>query len=267
MHHALFPGSFAPWTLGHAHVLRCAREVFGQVTILIASNPAKGEVLPAGTRARIIAHNLLPSLDPATPCVLPWTLAPGLVLDTVPGLVAHYARRAGATHLVRGLRCPGDFAAEMSLHTANTSLEPALTTWAVLCPQDLLYASSTFARAVAGDPDSQRVGTSFFAQTCLTQADPNWGLWFDLLGPALGPWEGDTLGPGHRPLQGLFSRMVFGTGEPGPSAHQVRALSRLVGKGSKHEVWDLLQAVLPLGHPPREGFSRLLQGSSHAPAP
>lgn len=39
----LFAGSFAPFTIGHAHIVKRTLDIFGNVTILFAINPAKSD--------------------------------------------------------------------------------------------------------------------------------------------------------------------------------------------------------------------------------
>jgi pantetheine-phosphate adenylyltransferase len=72
-----------------------------------------------------------------------------ITLDSFEGLVADYARRIGATLLVRGLRAVGDFEYEFQMALMNRQLNAALETVFLVPAQGLSYISSSLVREVA----------------------------------------------------------------------------------------------------------------------
>ena len=94
-HHALFPGTFDPVTLGHLDVVRRAALIFGRVTIAVASHPAKRELLPVGRRIELLRE--------VTADI------PGVSVAHVEGLTVDGCLRLGADVVVRGLRNATDF--------------------------------------------------------------------------------------------------------------------------------------------------------------
>src|SRR5262245_36128157 len=92
---AIFAGSFDPLTNGHVDVIARAARLFGRVVVAVGANPGKTPWMPVVDRVRVIRE--------ATAQVA------GVEVDTFDGLLADYARRRGATVLVRGVRSAPEF--------------------------------------------------------------------------------------------------------------------------------------------------------------
>jgi pantetheine-phosphate adenylyltransferase len=180
MQSSVYAGSFDPWTYGHQFVLDSALEVFENVHVVSAINPAKQSLLKPEVRARVIAHSIDPfldwwSLDP------PFRVGEKVIVTSQEGLVADYAKENNISHLIRGLRSTSDFEAEFNLYFSNQAINPHLQTWAILCPHHLLHCSSTYVKTVVGKAHVKSVGAKFVAQSLML----NWvrviGQIFDLI--------------------------------------------------------------------------------------
>lgn len=180
---ALYAGSFDPWTFGHQFVLETSCNVFDEVHVLCAVNPNKQSTLSASTRARLVAHAVNPFVD--------WWQESGdscsslrvnerLTVASHDGLIADYATQHGISHLIRGLRSTTDFEAEFNWYFSNYVLDESLKTWAVFCPPELLYCSSTYVKTVVGKRSIPRAGTGFLAQSHLLGRNPDLGWFFDV---------------------------------------------------------------------------------------
>lgn len=139
--HALFPGTFDPFTLGHLDLVRRAGAVFGRVTVGVAHNAEKRTLFTAEERVRL-AREATRDL-------------PDVGVALVEGLVVHAAAKLGATVLVRGVRSGTDFDFETQMAHTNRSMLPEVDTVFFVPAPAFAHVSSTLVRQIAelgGDP-------------------------------------------------------------------------------------------------------------------
>ena len=105
MKKAIYPGSFDPITNGHLDILIRASQVFDEIIVLVANNPNKKFNFSPKERVEMIKE--------ATKDIK------GVTVDYYDGLTVEYAKKVGATHLIRGLRAVSDFEYEFQLASAN----------------------------------------------------------------------------------------------------------------------------------------------------
>src|ERR1700733_12688562 len=92
---AVYPGTFDPFTAGHADVVDRARRLFDRVTVLVAVN---GDKQPAATlEQRLEALRLLLPTDWCNVAVAAWA-----------GLTAAFCHEHRSGVIVRGVRNPSD---------------------------------------------------------------------------------------------------------------------------------------------------------------
>ncbi len=129
---ALYPGSFDPVTVGHVDMIRRAARLFGQVVVLVSPNSAKQPMFTAQQRVRLLQS-----------CTRE---IPGVRVDCSDELLAEYARRIGATALIRGVRNAQDLAYEQSLAQVYHHLNPQLETVLLMAEPATAWISSTVVR-------------------------------------------------------------------------------------------------------------------------
>jgi pantetheine-phosphate adenylyltransferase len=139
--HALFPGSFDPFTLGHLDLVRRVRALFGRVTVGIAHHAEKRTLFDAKERVELAreATRDLPNVE----------------VILIEGLVVHAAESIGADALVRGLRTGTDFDFETQMAQTNRAMLPRIDTVFFVPAPELAHVSSTLVRQIAtlgGDP-------------------------------------------------------------------------------------------------------------------
>lgn len=105
MKKAIYPGSFDPITNGHLDILIRASKVFDEIVVLVANNPNKKFNFSPKERVEMIKEA---AKD-----------IKGVTVDYYDGLTVEYAKKVGATHLIRGLRAVSDFEYEFQLASAN----------------------------------------------------------------------------------------------------------------------------------------------------
>ncbi len=106
---AIYPGSFDPITNGHLKILYRSLALFDKVIVLVANNPTKTPRFSVEDRVDMIKETVkgLPNVE----------------VDSTDGLSIEYAKKVGATHLIRGLRAVSDFEYEFQLNSANNYID------------------------------------------------------------------------------------------------------------------------------------------------
>ena len=131
---AVYPGSFDTVTRGHEDLIRRARRFADRLIVAVAVNPAKQPLFTLDERVALIRRVVD---DPATE------------VRSFDGLLAEFARVAGATLIVRGLRAISDFEYEFQMALMNRNLAPGIETVFLVPAFDLTYLSSSLVREVA----------------------------------------------------------------------------------------------------------------------
>jgi pantetheine-phosphate adenylyltransferase len=131
---ALYPGSFDPVTHGHLDLIRRGVELFGELTVAVAVNPAKSPLFPPEERVEMLREQLR-------------SLA-GVSVTMFRGLVVEFCMRNGYTVILRGLRTVSDFEFEYQMALTNRSLAPGVETVFVMPNERYSYISSRLIKEV-----------------------------------------------------------------------------------------------------------------------
>jgi pantetheine-phosphate adenylyltransferase len=134
---ALCPGSFDPPTLGHEDVVRRALAFADRVIVAVSHAPttAKKGMFTVDERVEMLREAFADE--------------PRVEAAEFQGLLVDFARRTGATLVVRGVRTVADWEYESQLAIMNRRLHPGLET--VVLPAEPMHAhvSSTLVRQIA----------------------------------------------------------------------------------------------------------------------
>ncbi len=128
---AIFPGSFDPFTIGHADIVQRALPLFDKVIIAVGENITKTPLFPLKER--------LQQIEKA------FANEPKVTVEAYKGLTADFARERGAAYILRGVRCVADFEYERNMAEANKALTGMETILLYTSPQ-YAYISSTLVR-------------------------------------------------------------------------------------------------------------------------
>lgn len=130
----LFPGSFDPFTLGHADIVRRALEMFDGIVIAVGYNEQKQGWMPVGERVAAIRKV--------------YADEPRITVERYTGLTVDFAREHGIGIIIRGVRTVADFEFEMQLADVNRQLTGIETILLPASPQ-LASLSSSIVRELA----------------------------------------------------------------------------------------------------------------------
>jgi pantetheine-phosphate adenylyltransferase len=133
---ALYPGSFDPFTNGHLDVVRRAAGLFDELIVAVAANPEKRTPLfTPDERAEMIREAVAG--------------VPNVEVTTYRGLTVDYGRERGVAALVKGLRLPSDYEAELQQALMNRELAPEIETVFLMSGYAHIFVSSSILKDVA----------------------------------------------------------------------------------------------------------------------
>ncbi len=125
---ALFPGSFDPFTLGHASLVERALPLFDRLVIAVGINKGKCGFIPPYERVealrRFYAHE------------------PRIEVEAYEGLTVDFARQKDAICLLRGVRSCKDFEYEQQIADVNRRLTGIDTVLLLTQPEHACISSS-----------------------------------------------------------------------------------------------------------------------------
>ena len=132
---AVYPGSFDPPTKGHEDLVRRSLALADRLIVAVAVNAAKQPLFPVDERLELLRTAIG---DDGR-----------ISFQSFDGLLAEFAKRVGATIIVRGLRAVSDFEYEFQMALMNRQLHPSLETVFLVPAVDLTYLSCSLVREVA----------------------------------------------------------------------------------------------------------------------
>jgi pantetheine-phosphate adenylyltransferase len=131
---AVFPGTFDPVTFGHLDLVRRGAKLFDHLVVAVAAE-GKDTLFPVEERVGLIRPHV--------------SDLPGVVVVPFSGLVVEFARRQGATVLLRGVRTFQDWETELRMVHANRTLAPEIETLFLAPSAAYSFLSSSLTREVA----------------------------------------------------------------------------------------------------------------------
>ena len=132
---AVYPGSFDPPTRGHEDLVRRSLALADRLIVAVAVNVVKQPLFSVGERLDMLRAVVGDDQR--------------VSFQSFEGLLADFAKRVGATTIVRGLRAVSDFEYEFQMALMNRQLHPSLETVFLVPAVDLTYLSSSLVREVA----------------------------------------------------------------------------------------------------------------------
>jgi pantetheine-phosphate adenylyltransferase len=132
---AVYPGTFDPFTRGHADLVRRASVLFDRVIVAVARSNSKGPIF---------------SLDERVDIAREATAAHDNV--TVVGfdcLLMDFLKQQNARVILRGLRAVSDFEYEFQMAGMNRKLHPDVETVFLTPAEEYMFISATMVREIA----------------------------------------------------------------------------------------------------------------------
>jgi len=131
---AIFPGSFAPFSVGHQSIVDRALPLFDKIIIAIGINSEKNEYFSIEEREKWIKDIYKDN--------------PKIEVQFYEGLTVDFCEKEEAKYILRGLRDSHDFKYEKNIAQTNKNLNPKLETIFVITPPEMSHISSTIMRDI-----------------------------------------------------------------------------------------------------------------------
>ena len=132
---AIYPGTFDPITLGHVDIVSRAAPMFGELILAVAGSTSRNTVFSADDRVELAANVL--------------SRFPNVRIMKFEGLMVDFAKKNGASIILRGLRAVSDFEYEFQLAGMNRKLMPEADTVFLPTSEKFTYISSSLVREIA----------------------------------------------------------------------------------------------------------------------
>jgi pantetheine-phosphate adenylyltransferase len=134
---AVCPGTYDPVTLGHVDIIRRTAEIFEETIVAVVNAPVRKQktLFSIDERIELIreATSKIPNVQ-----VKPF--------DT---LVVQFAREAGASAIVKGLRAISDFEYEFEMNQLNRKMAPDIESMYLMSSAQYSFLSSSGVKELA----------------------------------------------------------------------------------------------------------------------
>ena len=131
---AVFPGSFDPFTKGHADLIARALPLFDRIVVAIGLNGEKRGLFPPEARRAFIEELYREEAR--------------IQVDVFETLTVDYCRKANARFILRGLRSVADWEYEKGIAVANKCLFPGVETVFLAADPKVECVSSSVVRDI-----------------------------------------------------------------------------------------------------------------------
>tara|TARA_B100001142_G_scaffold301946_1_gene328048 strand:+ start:12557 stop:13015 length:459 start_codon:yes stop_codon:yes gene_type:complete len=131
---AVFPGSFAPFTLGHQYIVERALPLFDKIIISIGINSDKSEYFSIEEREQWIKTI--------------YSKNPKVEVKRYEELTVDFCAKIGAKYILRGLRNSNDFNYEKNIAQTNKDINSDIETIFIIGPARISHISSTIIRDI-----------------------------------------------------------------------------------------------------------------------
>ncbi|MEG0453110.1 MAG: pantetheine-phosphate adenylyltransferase [Coprobacillus sp.] len=132
---AVYAGTFDPVTNGHLDIIERATRMYDHLYVTIFNNPAKKSLFTLEERLSLLKEVTKDF--------------PNVTIDVSDELSVEYAKRVGASVLVRGLRATMDFEYELQLAFSNQYLDDSVDMVFLMTRPNHSYISSSSVKEIA----------------------------------------------------------------------------------------------------------------------
>jgi len=136
----LYPGTFDPVTNGHLDVIARAARLLDKLVVGVAISTGKGPLFTLDERVEMVQTEIARIATQN-----------GMVIEVLPydTLLIDFARKVGATMIVRGLRAVTDFDYEFQMAGMNYRMAPDIETVFLMASERHQFIASRLVKEVA----------------------------------------------------------------------------------------------------------------------
>ena len=136
----IYPGTFDPVTNGHLDVIARAARLLDKLVVGVAINTGKGPLFTLEERVELVTAEITAIADKNA-----------MTIEVVPfdTLLIDFARKVGASMIVRGLRAVSDFDYEFQMAGMNYRMAPDIETVFLMASERHQFIASRLVKEVA----------------------------------------------------------------------------------------------------------------------
>ena len=136
----LYPGTFDPVTNGHLDVIARAARLLDKLVVGVAINTGKGPLFSLEERVELVEAEIAQIATQN-----------GMVIEVRPfdTLLVHFARKVGASMIVRGLRAVSDYDYEVQMAGMNYRMAPDIETVFLMASERHQFIASRLVKEIA----------------------------------------------------------------------------------------------------------------------
>ena len=136
----LYPGTFDPVTNGHLDVIARAARLLDKLVVGVSISAGKGAMFSLEERVELVEAEIASIADKN-----------GMVIEVMPfdTLLIDFARKVGASMIVRGLRAVTDFDFEFQMAGMNYRMAPDIETVFLMASERHQFIASRLVKEVA----------------------------------------------------------------------------------------------------------------------
>ncbi len=136
----LYPGTFDPVTNGHLDVIARAARLLDKLVVGVAINTGKGPLFSLEERVELVEAEIAQIATQN-----------GMVIEVMPfdTLLVHFARKVGASMIVRGLRAVSDYDYEVQMAGMNYRMAPDIETVFLMASERHQFIASRLVKEIA----------------------------------------------------------------------------------------------------------------------
>ncbi|HEY8490699.1 MAG TPA: pantetheine-phosphate adenylyltransferase [Dehalococcoidia bacterium] len=136
MARAVYPGKFDPVTNGHLDIVKRAASLFDHLIVAVYDQPQGGTLFTTDERVALYREAVKQYEN--------------VTVQAFSGLMVDFARRVGATFIVRGIRAVTGFEYEFDMALMNKKMAPEIESVYLMASLEHLFVSASRIREVAG---------------------------------------------------------------------------------------------------------------------
>jgi len=136
----LYPGTFDPVTNGHLDVIARAARLLDKLVVGVAINTGKGPLFSLEERVELVEAEIAQIATQN-----------GMVIEVMPfdTLLVQFARKVGASMIVRGLRAVSDYDYEVQMAGMNYRMAPDIETVFLMASERHQFIASRLVKEIA----------------------------------------------------------------------------------------------------------------------
>jgi pantetheine-phosphate adenylyltransferase len=134
----LYPGTFDPITRGHLDLIQRAGHLVDYLVIGVARNSGKGPLFDTATRVNMVKRDIEALGNGKNIVVMPFD-----------SLLINFAKKIGASVIMRGLRAVSDFEYEIQLAAMNYRMCPDIETIYLSATEGTQFISSSLVKEIS----------------------------------------------------------------------------------------------------------------------